>query len=161
MARAVDEEKAPDDRRLFFLINRAQHAVLRLVDRRCAAELGVSSTQVGALFYLAKHDGCLHKELAAALGQNASAVTGLVGRMMEAGLLERRADATDGRATHLHLSARGRRILAAARPLLAQLNQLLTAGFTPAEIEVVARFLRATTERSEKASLEDSDDRDD
>jgi DNA-binding MarR family transcriptional regulator len=154
MPPATVDGSAPEDRRLFFLINRAQHAVQRLVDRRCAAELGVSSTQVGALFYVAKHDGCLHKDLAAALGQHASAVTGLVGRMAEAGLLERRPDAVDGRAARLHLSARGKKTLAAARPLLAQLNELLTGGFTPAEIETVARFLRATVERTERASLE-------
>lgn len=55
-------------------------------------------------------------EAAVAIGQTHSAVSQLAGRLVEAGLLERRASADDGRCTHLLLSADGERLWARMGP---------------------------------------------
>jgi DNA-binding MarR family transcriptional regulator len=133
--------------RLFLLLDRAAHAVRQRLERRARDELDVSVVQLGALFHLVGRDGCLHKELAGALGIQPAAVSGLVDRMAAAGLVQRRTCADDGRAQRLHATAAGKRIAGKARPVVAELQAALIAGFTGAEIAIVARFLAAAAER--------------
>ena len=103
--------------------------------------------QVGALFHLASNDGCLAKELAEALGIQPAGVSGLVDRMQLARLVHRKACAEDGRAQRLHITAAGKRAVTRALPLVAQMQGVLTAGFSDAEIAVVVRFLTSAIER--------------
>lgn len=127
--------------RLFHLIAQARQNLLRSADREFARHLDVSGTQVVALFAIKGSDGCLMKDLGEQLQLKNSAITGLVGRMEENGLVTRRACEQDGRATRLHVSAEGEAVLARAHPLLNQLNTQLKHGFTADELAVVARFL--------------------
>lgn len=140
----------PRSPRLFFLLDRAAHAVRQRLERRARDELGVSMVQLGALFYLVTSEGggCLSRQLADALGIQPAAVSGLVDRMAAAGLVQRRTCADDGRAQRLHATATGKRIAGQARPAVAQMQAALTEGFTDAEIAVVARFLAAAAERA-------------
>ena len=126
---------------MFLLLDRAAHAVRQRLERRAKAELGIGMVQVGALFYLAEHDGCLHKELAEALGIQPAGVSGLVDRMQAGGLVQVRPSRVDARALHLHATAAGKRIAQAAKPIVAAMQAELTAGFTEAELDVIARFL--------------------
>ena len=133
--------------RLFLLLDRAAHAVRQRLERRTQDALGISVVQLGALFHLARHDGCRHKELGDALGVVPGAVSGLVDRMAAAGLVQRRACSDDARAQRIHATAAGKRIGAAALPVVAEMQAALTAGFSNAEISIVARFLTAASER--------------
>ncbi len=133
--------------RLFLLLDRAAHAVRQRLERRARAELGISMVQVGALFYLAENDGCMHKHLADALGIQPAGVSGLVDRMQAAGLVQVRASTTDARAQHLHATAAGKKIAVAARPIVATMQAELSAGFTDDELDVIARFLAAASAR--------------
>lgn len=47
----------------------------------------------------------------------------------------------------LHLTAAGKRIAAKASPIVGQLQQTLTAGFTEDEVAVIARFVEAAIGR--------------
>ena len=134
-------------RRLFLLLDRAAHAVRHRLERRAQRDLGISVVQLGALFHLTAHDGCLHKELADALGIQAAGVSGLVDRMESAGLVQRRVSEVDARAQHLHASAAGKRIASKAGPIVGEMQARLVAGFSEAELAIVARFLAAAAER--------------
>lgn len=133
--------------RLFHLLDLAAHAVRQRLEKRAQAELGISMVQVGALFFLVEHDGCLHRELATALGIQPAGVSGLVDRMEAAGLVMRKPSPRDARAQHLHATAAGKRIAAKAGPVVRELQTALTTGFTDAELDIVARFLTAATAR--------------
>ncbi len=133
--------------RLFLLLERAAHAVRQRLERRSQGELGISMVQLGALFHLVSRDGCLHKDLADALGIQPAAVSGLVDRMAAAGLVQRRACSDDARAQRLHATATGKRIAGKARPVVAAAQAVLVEGFTDAEIAIVARFLSAAATR--------------
>jgi DNA-binding MarR family transcriptional regulator len=137
-------KKAP---RLYHLLARASHAVRQQLERRSHELIGIGTVQVGALFHLAGADGCLQKDLAAALGILPSAVSGLVDRLEARRLVERRGCGDDGRAERLYITAAGRTIAARAKPIVTDMQAVLSAGFTAAEIEVVARFLAAAIER--------------
>jgi DNA-binding MarR family transcriptional regulator len=127
------------DRRLIFLLNVAQ----RRLQRWRAGQGGVTAAQSGLLFVLGRRDGVLIGEAGAALDLGMPGISGLVDRMIEAGLIEKRADPNDGRAWRLWLTPPGRKALARAKAGVADLNARLTEGFTDAEIDIVARWLTA------------------
>lgn len=127
------------ERRLVYLLNVGQRRLQRWVQTRTGE--GVTAAQSGLLFFLEKNDGALMREAGAALDLGPSAMSGLVDRSADAGLIERRPDANDGRAWQLWLTPAGREALAETRIGLAELNARLTDGFTDAEIDVVARWL--------------------
>jgi len=135
----TNPEQGPD-RRLIFLLNVAQRRLQRFVAAH-AREGGVTSAQSGLLFVLGKHDGALMGEAGAALDLGPPGISGLAERMVEAGLIEKRADPDDGRASRLWLTVSGRKALARTKAGVAELNARLTEGFSDAEIDIVSRWL--------------------
>jgi len=128
------------DRRLIFLLNVAQRRVQRFVASQ-TKEGRVTSAQSGLLFVLGRRDGALMGEAGAALDLGMPGISGLAERMAAAGLIEKRADPDDGRASRLWLTAAGRKALARSKAGAAELNARLTEGFTDAEIDIVSRWL--------------------
>jgi DNA-binding MarR family transcriptional regulator len=125
--------------RLIYLLNVAQRRLQRFAASR--AEDGLTPAQTGLLFVLGKADGVLMGEAGAALDLGPAGISGLVDRMAAAKLVERRADEADGRAWRVHLTARGRAMLARAKTETAELNAILAEGFSREEIDIVARWL--------------------
>ncbi|MFF9092760.1 MarR family winged helix-turn-helix transcriptional regulator [Streptomyces sp. NPDC014802] len=110
------------DLRLFFLLQRAAHQLRTTADRRLLAAAGITTAQVGALFAVHDRPGLTQRELARTLGLRESAVTGLVGRLTTAGLVDRRAHPHEHRAVVLELTDGGRQALRAARPEIDRFN---------------------------------------
>jgi DNA-binding MarR family transcriptional regulator len=128
------------DKRLFYKLNRAQHLLYQHVEKGLLSEVGITPIQLGALFFLLEHDGCLQKDLAKGLHLNKPAITGLVARMEKA-VLVRKGSSRDGRAILLFLTSRAIDLSQKAFPLLDRLNRTITEKFTASEIDVVHRFL--------------------
>jgi DNA-binding MarR family transcriptional regulator len=128
------------DRRLIFLLNVAQRRLQRWLAAQAPNE-GVTAAQTGLLFVLGRRDGIVMGEAGAALDLGMPGISGLVDRMVEAGLIEKRTDPNDGRAWRLWLTPAGKKALARSKAGVAELNARLTEGFTDAEIEIVARWL--------------------
>jgi DNA-binding MarR family transcriptional regulator len=139
------------DRRLIFLLNVAQRRLQRFVAGQRA---GATPAQSGLLFVLGRRDGILMGEAGAALDLGMPGISGLAERMTEAGLIEKRADADDGRAWRLWLTAAGRKELARARAGAADINARLMDGFTDAEIDIVSRWLKAVQTKFPKGDDE-------
>ena len=133
--------------RLIYKLSLAQHRLLKSADMAFKEAGGISTTQLGVLFFLQKSPGALFKDVSGALGVNASAITALIGRMEDAGLVRRQPSSDDQRAIHLYATTGGLARAAAARPALARLNARLTSDFTEREIATVARFLDTILER--------------
>jgi DNA-binding MarR family transcriptional regulator len=66
--------------------------------------------------------------------------------MQAAHLIERVDDDADKRITRVRLTAQGRDASRQAHAVLQDLNARLTAGFTPDELDVVARWLAQVAE---------------
>jgi|SRR5581483_678773 len=141
----------PPDRRLIYLLNVAQRRVQRFV---ASQRRGATPAQSGLLFVLGKQDGLLMGEAGAALDLGPPGISGLAERMMEAGLIEKRADPADGRAARLWLTAAGRKELARARTSVAEINTRLMNGFTEVEIDIVSRWLKAVQTKFPKGDDE-------
>jgi MarR family transcriptional regulator, organic hydroperoxide resistance regulator len=127
--------------RFFHLVAQARQNLFRSADQLMTAKLEVTGTQVMALFAIKSAEGCQLKDLTRLLQLKNSAVTGLVSRMEQNGLIARRPCASDGRASRLFISEHGAAVLAQAQPLLGTINRQLQQGFTDAELAIVARFL--------------------
>jgi len=135
------------DKRLFFMMTLAQGRLYKYADKHCEAELAVSVAQSAALFYVLANEGCLLRELAATLGLNNSAITGLSNRMEKNGLVEKRACEHDGRASRIFLTDLGRQKLKASKPLLKRLNDEISEGFSDEELDTITRFLNKMAQR--------------
>jgi DNA-binding MarR family transcriptional regulator len=117
----------------------AQRRVQRAIATSSAD--AVPPAQAGLLFVLGKQDGALMGEAGAALDLGPAGISGLVDRMAAAGLVERRADLRDARASRIFLTARGRKALVRAKDVAHETNARLMEGFTAQEIDTVARWL--------------------
>ena len=129
------------DRRLYYKLNQAQHLLSKRVDAELAGALGIKTAQLGAVFFLLEHDGCMLKEISAGLGLNNSAITTLVVRMEKGGLLTRESCSVDGRSYRMHLTDKAKSIGQKAIPVAKELNSMLAQGFSDEEIDTVIRFL--------------------
>lgn len=136
----------PSRPRLFHLINSAQRRLqlwAAAEQARLTALDGAapSPAQGGVLFVLQKSDGATMGELAKALDLVPSAVSGLVQRMEALGWVQRQPCTSDARTLRVWLQAAGRAQLPALRQALSRINAQLTAGFSEAELHIVARWL--------------------
>ena len=61
--------------------------------------------------------------------------------MSATGLVERHADEKDARASRIFLTAKGRKTLVRAKDVARATNARLAEGFSPQEIDIVARWL--------------------
>ena len=128
--------------RFAFLLNRAQKVLQRWIETRPEAWDGISSAQVGLLFFLAsRQEPATVGAIAKGLQVAPAAVTNLSKRMQAAGLIARVDDASDGRVTCVRLTAQGQDASRQAHAVLQALNARLTAGFAPDELAIVARWL--------------------
>jgi DNA-binding MarR family transcriptional regulator len=148
--------RAKTDDRLIFLLGHARHRVYLRLDQALVERTGVTTAQVGALFFLQGHDGCLLSQMGQGLMLDKSAITGLVDRLEKKGMIERRKDPEDRRAIRLHLTRRGRDAAARALPVVKEQNAAIKQGFTAEEIEVFSRVLQSVIERTGGGSQNDS-----
>ncbi len=130
-----------EDRRLFYLLFRAQRKLHKTADRIYFDKLGVTSAQMGAIYFLLNNDGCLLSDLSVGLELNNSAITGLVNRMEKINLIERRRCPMDGRAYRVYLKKKSKALIPKAVPLLEKANRAFTKGFSKKELDVVILFL--------------------
>ncbi len=97
--------------------------------------------QAGALFVLAQADGRTMGEMARALDLEPPAMSGLVQRIEALGWVLRQPCPDDGRTQRVWLTPEGQALLPALRRVTQRLQGRLTEGFTPEELDTVARWL--------------------
>ncbi len=101
-----------DPMRVWFRLLRLHHRALGVMSSRLR-ELGLSVAQFDLLSTLSEREGISQSELAERLYVTKGNVSGLVDRMVGAGLVERRAIAGDRRSYALHLTVEGHRLAGA------------------------------------------------
>lgn len=140
--------------RLFYLLARAQRRVYEAAERESVATLGVTPIQLGLLYTLRDDDSVPMAQVGRLLDLSPAALTGLVDRMVQAGLIERQPSRFDGRAVELRATERGRAICSVSFPHLEQLNERLVDGLTPDEQAIVVRFLDGLIARFGDTSIQ-------
>ena len=126
------------ERRFVYLLSVAH----RRVQNWMRNEKGeTTAAQAGVLFLLGRKDGALVGDVARSLGLGVPGASGLVERMVDARLVERRPDERDGRSSRLYLTKSGSALRVNAMSAAADVNARLVDGFTESELEIVARWL--------------------
>ena len=119
----------------------------RAFDHLAAELLGVNDTDLECLTIIERRGGVTAGELAKESGLTTGAVTGVIDRLERAGYARRSPDEADRRKVLIEVTPcfyeRARRIWG---PMAREWQQLIGKRFTAEQLEVVADFLRASTE---------------
>ena len=158
MPREPSDEALPSlFRRPGFLL-RHSHQISVAVFVEACAEWDVTPGQYGVLALLSASPGIDQQTLARRIGLDASTTGGIVARLAERGLIDRRVGASDRRARVLELSEAGRKLFAAVGPAVAAAQRRLLAPFSAEEREQLLSLLErliqahAKRERSWRSS---------
>ena len=140
----MSRTKPPATEHIGFLLAKASAHVNELLLARFAAagypEVRASFGSV--LVPLFEQDGRRIGELAQAARLSKQSMTGLVAACEQAGLVERRRDAADGRAFVVRLTARGRRFQTVAQRLLDDLDGQLRDTLGPRNRDALVTALK-------------------
>ena len=131
----------PVDRRLFFMLDRAHTQLAKAADAHLSDRSRVGTSQAAVLIYLGYHDNCRLTELAEGVGRNNSAITGLITRMEEAGLVTRGKSSADGRTKTVSLTGTGWSVRESVMNDFRLFNEKLVKGMSESEIDAVMKFL--------------------
>jgi DNA-binding MarR family transcriptional regulator len=120
-------------------------AIERLIGlfRSLSPANGLSLTAAATLATLERSGPCRLTWLAVREGVTQPAMTQLIGRLQDAGLVERIADPSDGRVVRVRLTADGKATLAGRRAVRADRLAELLARLTPAEQDTLTAALPA------------------
>ena len=105
------------------------------------APYGLGPREAMLLLHLAINEGRSQRALAEALGVSPSLIVGVVDTLAGTGLVERRQQEKDRRIHALHVSARGKRVVAKLRAEARAHDEELCAGLTPSERDRLAQLL--------------------
>lgn len=104
-------------------------------------KLNVYPGQPHILLMLRKQNGRTQKEFSNQIGIQAATVTVMLKRMEKAGLIERRPDPADLRASRVFLTAKGAVLAEKVKAIIHGFNEKCFDGFSDTEKEQLRRFL--------------------
>ena len=125
---------------LSFYLGKAYQRVTQSAKQRLAP-YGVTPVQYALLKVLWEHDQQSGAELGERLLLDSATMTGLLDRLEHAGLIERKAHATDRRVNKVALTARGRDLQAPLDREMDQMNQDFLGEFPPEERKLLRNLL--------------------
>ncbi|MGR3567011.1 MAG: MarR family winged helix-turn-helix transcriptional regulator [Pseudooceanicola nanhaiensis] len=131
---AKDDRPAVAPRMPGHLIRRLHQVSTRVFGQRLkAAGIDLTPIQFAALDALRAHPGIDQAGLAEAVAKDRATIGGVTDRLEQKGLVTRIVSERDRRARELTLSEAGRRILAAAEPVVTALQHEILPGLNEAE----------------------------
>jgi MarR family transcriptional regulator, organic hydroperoxide resistance regulator len=136
-----DDELAPLDDSLDFLIRDTR----RLLLKRIEARLAQYEIPLGAWFplrILYEQDGITQRELSRRLGYLDAAAGAIVEVMEKLGLVRRKRNADDRRKINVFLTPTGRRIGRLTVHHMHEINEAIVAGFSKRDAETLRRLLQ-------------------
>ncbi|BBB12968.1 MarR family winged helix-turn-helix transcriptional regulator [Sphingopyxis sp. FD7] len=132
-----------------FILNDTARLYRRAFNAR-VRDSGITALQWRLITYLKRHEGIRQGPLAELIEVEPITLSRMVDRLVEAGLVERRADPADRRAWRLYLTTRAADLLGGIRSVVEALNDEALEGLSPAErdqlLDLVAR-VRANLSR--------------
>lgn len=132
--------------RIYHWLQIAAHRARVLSDRSLASAVGLTTAQVSVLSVLSAAGSASQVGVAGALKLREAAITPMVARLLEGGLVARRRDESDRRAWRLTLTDVGKSVLQAAQPPFARINRVIDSALSVEEIDVLATLLAKVIE---------------
>ena len=106
------------------------------------AGFDLTPVQYAALATVRSHPGIDQITLAGLIAYDRTTITGVIDRLVQKGLLVRRASSRDRRARELQITAEGQRTLRAIAPAVENAQHLMMRGLTAKESAELMRLLR-------------------
>ena len=106
------------------------------------AGFDLTPVQYAALAAIADQPGIDQATLAGLIAYDRTTITGVVDRLTQKGLIERRANAADRRVRELHITSDGSRTLRAVTPAVEQAQQVMVQGLSAKEAGELVRLLK-------------------
>lgn len=144
LVRAVAGEDGTDEDwaiRLGFYIHDTSR-LRRVIYDAALKPAGVTRSQAWVLAYLSRKDGMPQSELAAQLDLGKVALGGLIDRLENVHLVERRADADDRRVKRIFLTAEGMKVVNKMRQISEPTNAEILKGISSNDLRSAAKTLR-------------------
>ena len=128
---------------LYHLLQLAAHRLKGVANRAALSAGGITAAQAAALYVIREQPSAAQSVVARQLGQQESAVTAMMARLLDAGFVSRAPDEQDRRSYVLSLTERGRSALDAVHGQLDQLNARICEVASPEDVAATLRTLRA------------------
>ncbi|WP_422058914.1 MarR family winged helix-turn-helix transcriptional regulator [Sphingopyxis sp.] len=139
-----------------FLLNDSARLFRRAFNAR-TRDSGITALQWRLITYLKRHEGIRQGPLAELLEVEPITLSRMVDRLVEAGLVERRADPTDRRAWRLYLAPRAADLLDGMREIAQSLTDEATEGLSTVEREqLIALVERVRANLSRRECLKET-----
>jgi DNA-binding MarR family transcriptional regulator len=138
MSRPKDENRGRLNYWLFYAqrcVGYAQAEVMRAHCEERGKPYVITPPQWGALALLLEYDGLTIGTMSQMRGVDAPTATGIITRMEQNGLVERRHDREDRRVVKVYLTDEGRDISHTLTSLVEHFDQSLKRGFSEAELD--------------------------
>ncbi|WP_417460155.1 MarR family winged helix-turn-helix transcriptional regulator [Kordiimonas sp.] len=132
---------AANQHRLYLRLQLAAHHLKKHADRALLDSAAVTTAQAAVLSILMTEGAASQKVIANTLGQNESAVTAMVKRLLKLGYIERQKSAEDGRAWLLSLTEKGKQALGDIKGPFAAVNAILDDILSDEEAAKLADYL--------------------
>lgn len=130
------------------------HAMLRSVGTTIRGPLDLETGSIGILCLIWVNPGISQNDLAENLAMKKSAIAKLVKSLEAQGFVERQRVSGDRRVNSITLTSDGHKMVARIRELSVPLNEDITQGIAPEEIEVFFRVLeKLHTKLSERVTM--------
>jgi DNA-binding MarR family transcriptional regulator len=115
-------------------------------------DLGITRAQWWALSNLSRHkdDGMSQSDLARKLDVGKPTIGGLIDRLTERGLVERRLDGDDRRVRKLFITARGYEIISNMSPIAASLNDVFLENVPQDQVHIAELALEQMKKNLQK-----------
>ncbi|HUN92206.1 MAG TPA: MarR family winged helix-turn-helix transcriptional regulator, partial [Burkholderiaceae bacterium] len=124
-----------------YLLKQAIASIKSTVDERMSAH-GLTDAQWQPLFAISRTEGCTAGDIARRIHCDGGALTRMLDRLEEKGLIARSRSREDRRVVHLELTPEGERAVAIVPHVLAEVLNLHLRGFDRDEVETLKRLLR-------------------
>jgi DNA-binding MarR family transcriptional regulator len=113
-----------------------------------AKESGLSMSQIGAMFHIARHGALSVSDISEELGVTSAAASQMVDRLVHQGIILRSENPQDRRAKQIVLTERGRQVLQGSIDARQKWLDELSALLTPQEEEQVVAALLILIEKT-------------
>lgn len=132
--------------RLYFEIQQTAHVLKQISVARMKEAAGVTPAQAIVLTIVGSKGKVRQNEIARYLDQAEAAVTQMVSRLMEKGLVERERSPDDNRAWQLSLTEQGAWSAARARRAMDEINTVIDQTLAEESVDDVVRALKKIRE---------------
>ena len=128
--------------RLYLHLQLAAHHVKKQADRALLDAADLTTAQAAVLSLLLENGGATQRHIAETLGQNESAVTAMVQRLIKLGYISRTRSTVDARAWQLDITENGRLALEHASGPFGDINKTFDKILTADEAATLADYFK-------------------